>query len=86
MPNVSKINNAVIFDRNELFCVTRYQTVQIGVYFLWVYTFNCRETHFRQGFQSIKEVIYYIPRRICKALSFHGDDHSLLFLLRSKRI
>lgn len=59
-----------------------YQTVQISVYFLFmVYTSNYRETHFRQGFKWNKEVIYYIPFRICKALSFHGDDHLFLYLL-----
>lgn len=59
-----------------------YQTVQISVYFLFmVYTSNYRETDFRQGFQWNKEVIYYIPFRICKALSFHGDDHLFLYLL-----
>lgn len=59
-----------------------YQTVQISVYFLFmVYASNYKETHFRQGFHWNKEVIYYTPLRICKALSFHGDDHLLLFLL-----
>lgn len=28
-----------------------------------------------------QEVMYYIPLRIYKALSFHGDSHLLLFLL-----
>lgn len=60
-----------------------YQTVQISVCFLFmVYTSNYRETHFRQGFQWKKEVIYYISLRICKALGFQGDDHLLLFLLQ----
>lgn len=59
-----------------------YQTVQISMYFLFmVYTSNYRETYVRQGFQWNKEVIWYIPLRICKTLSFHGDDHLLIFLL-----
>lgn len=57
--------------------------MQIRVYFLFIYVYpsNYRETLFRQDFQWNKEVIYYIPLRIYKALSFHGDDHLLLFLL-----
>lgn len=57
--------------------------MQVRVYFLfiYVYTSNYRETLFRQDFQWNKEVIYYIPLRIYKALSFHGDDRLLLFLL-----
>lgn len=83
MSNLSKINVDFLIELNYTFKqAISYQTVQIHVYFLFIVcTSNYRETYFRQDFQWNKEVIYYIALRICKALSFHGDDHLLLFLL-----
>lgn len=83
MSILSKINGDFLIEINYTFKQgISYQTAQIHVYFFFiVYTSNYRETCFRPDFQWNKEVIYYITLRICKALSFHGDDHLLLFLL-----
>lgn len=83
MSNLSKINVDFLIEINYTFKqAISYHTLQIHVYFLFIVcTSNSREACFGQDFQWNKEVIYYIALRICKALSFHGDDHLLLFLL-----
>lgn len=85
MSNLNRINNTLIFDRNELFCVTR--LLSNSAHWCVFLIYGCIHIIVEKlSFQASKEVIYYIPLRICKALSVPGDNHLLLFLLFSKRI